>query len=340
MRYLLFFFCWMLTFSLQAMSLLPHAPARYVVQPGDTLWGIASRYLAKPWEWKLLWQANPHIKNPNRLYPGAVLALDFEQKKPYLHVLSNGTIKLSPHMRPMPAKPAIPAIPLSDIKPFLDASLVLDRDTLSNAPYILSFTTEHLLGGQGDEVYVKNLCPPPVSPGTTISYGIYRPCGEYRDPLTKDFLGFKAIMVGYAKLVAGGDPATVVLTDIIQGVQLLDKVMPDNYPPFNLYFAPKAPRQMIQGMIVDLPGDYKQGAVGLVVVINQGKNAGLETGDVLAVYRQGDMVPNPKCPPECVQLPPQRLGEVMIFRTFSKTSFALVMRSVRAIKPMDMVRNP
>lgn len=340
MRYMMFLFCLLVSMTVQAVTLLSNAPSRYVVQPGDTLWEIANRYLAHPWEWKTLWHANPSIKNPNRLYPGAILELSYYQKNPYLKVLSNGTIKLSPYMRPMPLEEAIPPIPLSDIKPFLDASVVLDRDTLSGAPYIVAFQTEHLVGGQGDEVYVKDLCPSPPPPGATFSYGIYRPCGQYIDPITKECLGFKSILVGYGELVKGGDPATILLTEIKQGVEKLDKVMPNNYPGFDFSFLPKAPDQSITGMIIDLPGDYTQGAVGLVVVVNKGKDAGLQPGDVLGVYSEGRLVPNPKCPPKCVELPPERLGEVMIFRTFSRTSFALVVRSIRAVRPMDIVTNP
>ena len=328
-----------MSLSNYALTLRPDAPTRYVVKQGDTLWDIANRYLAHPWEWKPLWHANPQVKNPNRLYPGAILELRSYKQNPYLRVLSNGTIKLSPYMRPMPLENAIPPIPLSDIKPFLDASLVLDKDSLSNAPYIVAFTTEHLLGGQGDEVYVKNLCPPAPPLGTTISYAIYRPCGQYIDPLTKNFLGYKALMIGYAELVRRGDPATIMLTDIMQGVELLDRVMPNNHPEFDFYFEPKAPAIPVSGLIIDLPGDYSQGAEGLVVVINQGKNAGIQAGDVLGVYSEGSNVRNPKCP-DCVRLPPERIGEIMVFRTFSCTSFALVVRSIRAIKILDKVSNP
>ncbi|WP_133128990.1 LysM peptidoglycan-binding domain-containing protein [Legionella nagasakiensis] len=340
MRYMMFFLSLILSVSAQALTLRSDAPAQYVVQSGDTLWDIANRYLPHPWEWKSLWHANPQIKNPDRLYPGAVLELHYHQQNPYLKVLSNGTIKLSPYMRPMPLEDAIPPIPLSDIRPFLDASLVLDKDSLVNAPYIIAFTTEHLLGGQGDEVYVKNLCPPVPRPGTTFSYGIYRPCGEYIDPTTKCFLGYKAILVGYAELVKGGDPATILLTDIMQGVELKDRVMPNNHPEFAISFEPKAPNHSVHGAIIDLPGDYSQGAAGLVVVLNRGKDAGLQEGDVLGVFSEGKMVSDPKCPPQCVQLPPERIGEVMIFRTFTHTSFALVVRSIRAVKPMDTVTNP
>src|SRR3989338_6653180 len=96
MRYLWLLIALLLTNPTQALTLRDQAPKRYVVQRGDTLWTIASRYLKRPWEWKSLWHANPQIQNPNRLYPGAVLVLRFANNQPYLHVLSNGTVKLSP----------------------------------------------------------------------------------------------------------------------------------------------------------------------------------------------------------------------------------------------------
>lgn len=340
MRYIVLLVFSLLFYPAHAVTILSDAPSRYVVQPGDTLWDIANQFLAHPWEWKSLWHANPKIKNPNRLYPGAELELNFYQSNPYLKVLSNGTIKLSPYMRPMPLEQAIPPIPLNEIKPFLDSSLVLDKDSLTQAPYIVAFTKEHLLGGQGDEVYVKNLCPKRPPQGSTFTYGIYRPCGVYTDPVSKAFLGYKANLVGYGELLQGGDPATVLLTEIMQGVRLKDRVMPNNHPGFDPSFEPKAPNNKLQGIIIDLPGDYTQGAVGLVVVLNLGKNAGLEDGDVLAVYSRGQVIKDPKWPRDFVALPRERLGEVLVFRTFSQTSFALVMRSTRAVRPMDIVTNP
>ncbi len=349
MRYLIFVCSLIVVFAGHAYTLRPDAPQRYEVQNGDTLWEISNRYLTEPWEWKSLWHANPQIKNPNRLYPGAIIELRYHHQNPYLKVLSNGTVKLSPYVHSTPMEEAIPPIPLSDIKPFLNGTLVLDHDSLDNAPFIIAYMTEHMMGAQGDEVYVKNLCPNyELPPGVTMSYSIFRRCGTYHDPITKRFLGYKASLVGYAELVRGGDPATILLTDIMQGVRLQDRVMPNNHPDFDLFFEPKAPTMPIHGSIIDVLGDFKQGAVGLVAVVNRGQDAGLQVGDVLGVYSKPRGVKDPNyryskkapCKFPCVKLPPERIGEVMIFRTFTHTSIGLVVRSIRSIALLDIVTNP
>lgn len=341
MRILLLIIFTLASFSTHAVLLHDSYPKKYVVKHGDTLWSIANQYLKKPWEWKSLWRANPQIKNPNRLYPGAILVLDFYKSTPYLKVLSNGTIKLSPAMRPMPLENAVPPIHLSDIKPFLNSSLIIDHDFLVNAPYVLAYSGERLLGGQGDEIYVKNLKPNPQLPaGVTISYALFRQGGPYIDPINDQILGYKASLVGYGELLRKGEPATLLLTTINEGIRLGDRVMPNNQPEFNLYFEPQAPSMPVTGSIIELPGDYTQGATGLVAVLNRGQDAALKPGDVLGVFSKARVVRDPVDLNQTVTLPKERIGEVMVFRSFSHTSFALVVRSIRTIHLGDTVGNP
>ena len=345
MRFLLFLFFFVISGFNYALSLKPDCPERYVVQSGDTLWGIASQYLHNPWEWKELWRANPDIKNPNRLYAGDELVLAYNDNKPYLKVLPNGVVKLSPSLHSSPAAQAIPAIPLDDVMPFLNESLVLDDDALSRAPYIVAFMGEHMMGGQGDEAYVKGLHPRRELPeGGSIDYSVFRQKKNYQDPITGEPIGYNASLVGEARLIAGGEPATILLTDIKEGIKISDCVLINNSPEFDLYFEPKSPAVRVSGQIIDMPDHMPNGdnetAIGGVVVINRGDRDGLQSGDVLGIYRIPHKVRDPKDSMVPVKLPPERIGEIMVFRVFTKTSFALVIRSTRAVYLYNTVANP
>ena len=72
------------------LTIKPDAPDRYVVVPGDTLWGISERYTDAPWRWPDLWNMNKEqIRNPHLIYPGYVIILD--RDKAQLSIAPPGT---------------------------------------------------------------------------------------------------------------------------------------------------------------------------------------------------------------------------------------------------------
>jgi hypothetical protein len=350
----IYLFVLLISFSAKAqlISLKDHYPQKYVVQPGDTLYEIAAKYLNKPWEWKKIWRDNPRIKNPSRLYPGAILTLRFFEGAPYLTLLRRGTYKLSPHARPRPSQEAIPPVFLSDILPFLNGSRVFDYDELKETGYVVGYNGEHLIGGQNDEIYVKDL----RHPKGELSYALYRSGGVYTDPNNPDInLGYVAIFLGEAQLIKYGEPATLELTSITQGIRIKDRVIPNNKAEFKLYFEPQAPDVKVNGEVIDLINNKAQVATNQIIVINKGKKDHMTPGDVIAVWQHPRAVEDPlvkkslrsfwgftKPDPKegVIILPKERIGEAMIFRTFTHVSYALIVRSTRAINKKDLISNP
>jgi hypothetical protein len=89
-----------------------------------------------------------------------------------------------------------------------------------------------------------------------------------------------------------------------------------------------------------MPSGSSQGAVGNVIALTKGTKDGLKAGDVLGVFGKERIVKDPKNYLVPIKLPPERIGEAMVFRAFTNTSFALVVRSTRAIYLLDTVANP
>jgi hypothetical protein len=324
----------------------PDYPDRYVVVKGDTLWDISSRFLNDPWLWPQVWQINPKIRNPHLIFPGDVIVLYYVDGKPYLTLEGVAgvvppkeieTVKLSPQVRYDSLEKAIDTVPRSAIGPFLYRPRVVSKEEIDNAPYIVSSYEEHLISGTGNRVYAKK-----VTNEAIAQYGVIRPGEVYRDPDTNEVLGYEVVRVAAARVVRGGDPATLTLVNAKREVLNGDLLLPSEEGELDFTFFPQPPRDAINGKIISVFDGVSQIGQYNVVVLNRGKRDGLVPGHVLAIYQAGKKVPDPQgaASTSWVTLPDERAGVLMVFRTYEKVSYALVMRATRAIHLYDRVTNP
>ena len=326
--------------SVASVTLRRHHPLRYTVKPGDTLWGIAAKFLIKPWQWQALWEKNKHVRNPHILYPGNIIHLIHVNGRPYLRVKNGGTIKLSPKIRWEKFYTPIPTIPISDIKHYLSGSMIFNsKKQLSKLPYVLELQTEHVGGMMGSEFYARGLTSKNIK-----QYTIYKTGIAYRDPKTKRVLGYEAVEVGHAKLIKYGDPATFVITRQTQEIKPGNRLMPDKGRIFTANFMPRPPHGKIQGRIVAILDKGIQSIGHLfIVAINLGQCNDMKPGYVLTIKQPGKTIIDKfqtKSVNQRIKLPSSNAGEIMIFRTFKNMSYALVMQSTQLIHIGDIIETP
>ena len=314
-------------------------PQRYTVIAGDTLWDISGKFLSEPWKWREIWRANPQVNDPNLIYPGDTLTLSYVDGQPRVTLSrgeSRGTIKLSPRVRSTPTVEAIPSIPLGAINAFLISNRIVDdAEQFQNAPYIVAGNAERVLSGSGDRIYVRGTLDPRHS-----VYGIFRQGKTYTDPQTEEVLGINADDIGGGEIVATeGDVSTLVLQRSTQEVRLGDRLFSSEERAINSTFMPAAPQAPIDGLIIDVPRGVTQIGEYDVVTLNKGRRDGLTEGNVLAIYKTGETVRD-RINGESVKIPDERAGLLMVFRTYEKLSYGLVLQANRSMSILDKVRNP
>lgn len=311
-------------------------PDRYTVVRGDTLWDIAGRFLRSPWRWPDIWHVNPEIANPHLIYPGDVLELVYIDGRPQLR-LRRGTLKLSPSVRSTPWDGAIATIPVDAIAPFLSRHYVLGREELDRAPYIVDFADEHILGGAGQKAYVRS-----IHDSSQLKFEIVRGGDAYKDGDTGEILGYDAQYIGSSQLQRTGDPATLFINSTKREAIIGDRLIAASEERAAANFTPHAPAMPTEGNIIAVFGGVDQIGQYHVVVLDRGQRDGLAPGTVLRIDQRGETIRDVVTPDsrDTVKLPDEEAGLLMVFRSFDRVSFGLVMHATRVMHIGDKVRNP
>lgn len=372
----------MLTIGLlQADEIMLNAdqPESYVVQEGDTLWDISSKFLQEPWRWQEIWQVNPQIADPHLIYPGDVISLSYQDGSPVLSLERSGsstpqsrsrrsgrTVKLSPQILSSEHDDAIPSIPIDVIEQFLVRPLVVTADEMDDWPYIVSNYDNHLIAANGNRVYVRGLS------GSSRSqrFSVYRKGSAYRTGTGngQTTIGYEALHVADAIIEKTGDPATAVIVNSTREVLVGDRLVAQSTTDIRTDFVLRSPSNSINGNVISVIDGVSEIGQYQVVVLNIGESDGIEAGNVVGVYQSGkviadrvnvakdwrvrvrsdgaydgdafkDYLGRKKAAGEEVQLPEEYAAVVMVFRTFGRISYGLIMEATSPVHLNDIVRN-
>ncbi len=354
-------------------DLLPNAPDTYIVKRGDTLWAISGLFLKGPWRWPELWGMNlQDIRNPHLIFPGQQLYLEKIDGRARLSTRLGGsqggvptdTVRVSPRTR-FESLPdgSIPALSSAAIEPFLAEPLIVDGPTFDEAPRIVATQEGRVLLSRGDRAYARGESRGSVGKalsdarGQPLDFRVFRNATPLKDPSTGAILGYEAQFVGKAELVRGETtrqtvdsegkavteivPATIDIVRAKEEMRVGDRLIPE--PPREMVsYVPHAPVSRIEGQIVSVYGSaVTYASENQVVVVNRGTQDGLERGHVMAIRKDGERLADRTDPAKPqIKLPNERNGLLMVFRTFDKLSYALVLQVTDGVKVGDRFNNP
>ena len=321
--------------------------------------------------------ANPHLIYPgdvvNLTYEGGrpMLTVDRGGRQ------GDRSVKLSPEIRYIKQQEAIPSIPIEVIREFLTRPLVVSEEDMNSRPYIVSSYDQHLVNGPGNEIYVRGLPedtdqrrysiyrkgPAYVSNGEVLGYeALYvgdALVRKFGDPAT-------AVVTQAEREVFNGDrlipqsetdinsdfiprePDGSVSGSIISAIDVLSEIGQYQVVVLDLGRS--------DGLAVgNVLGIYRKGAVITDRIEKSGDGkpvAGYGSnplsnlvGDAIKTKQDFDdtdlvgYLGRPQASGEKVQLPEKYTGVLMVFRTFDRVSYGLIMEAEGAVHLDDTVKN-
>ncbi|MGV8932383.1 MAG: LysM peptidoglycan-binding domain-containing protein [Luteimonas sp.] len=348
-----------------AQGLRSDHPDTYVVVRGDTLWDIAGKFLQRPWLWPEIWQANPQIRNPHLIYPGDIISLAYldrvgVQPGPRTDAQPINAIPLSD------IEPFLKDLRVVDNFDQLPYVVSLEEDRLRGSQGQVAYIRGLPTARPGERYLVVR---PTVRYTHLTRSGLccdlmHTDDLDYRGRRTIDFqnywanvvmpdkgnelLGFEMMRVNVGTItrgeVGGIKASTLVLDEAGREVRTGDRLIAVDAQPYDLQFFPHPPKQQMaygRARVLAITDNLTFGGPRDVVALSVGAREGVDNGTVFSIWREGSNVVDrvEKGPDRDsqsvffenkVRLPDEFAGHVIVFRTYDKVSYGLVMDSIKS----------
>lgn len=270
------------------------------------------------------------------------------------------TVRLSPRIRYQEARGPLTTLQTRAIEPFLAQPLIVEEAELQLAPRIVAAGENRVMMGRGDRVYARGPAEAPLldDQQKIKQYRVFRNARPLKDPDSGEILGYEAEFLGKAALVRSEGstevpdgngrvdtmlvPATIDIVSAKSEMLVGDRLAPEPEREF-LSFTPHAPTSAASGRIMAIYGGnaVANATQNQVVVINRGKRDGMESGHVLAILKDGQQLKDRTDPGRAlIKLPNERNGLLMVFRTYEKLSYGLILDVNDAVRVGDRLASP
>ena len=320
--------------SVPCLAVAAEQPAVYVIQKGDTLWGLSGKFLDNPKHWPNLWSKNPQVTNPHLIYPGQTVR--FVNGK--LEVVPSDTSGAQ-KAAAAPTQP-VQAEEVAEEKIFTvrgNEGWLMEKE-LNPTGRIIAGQHGRLVLGEEDTVFTDIGSNHGGADGA--KYTILRKSRVVKHPLSNDELGFRVYPLGMVQLTKVTElNSRGIISSSFKEVEPGDLLVP--YQPVKRRgVALKMTTKPLNGVIVDSATGNASIAAGDVVYLDMGLSQGAEPGNLLYVIRKV-AIEKMLVDRYVGELPSEVVGALVIVEAANNTSTAIVVKSIDAIfKGNEVVSAP
>ena len=308
-------------------------PELHVVQKGDTLWSLCSKYYGDPWRWPRLWAVNPMITNPHWIFPGDVIRVGEG---------GTGAAALpaaAPAEGPRPGLMSVNRVGAESGNAIMLRELgFIEAKDLDQAATIGGSREEKIMLSSGDQAYLRSPPKSPLRPGER--YSVFKTDTDQAvvDAETGKTYGYLVRIQGdlVVNQIAENDVARGTLVDTVLPIERGARVS-----AFVRQFKriePRASEVNLQARVIATFEPNLLLGHGHFIVLNRGKRDGVQVGNRTFVIRRGDGYRatleawekhDPKSPKEVV-------GEILVLDVRDNASVAWIARSTKELKVGDI----
>ncbi|WP_298577056.1 LysM peptidoglycan-binding domain-containing protein [uncultured Luteimonas sp.] len=351
-------------------------PDTYVVVRGDTLWDIAGRFLQRPWLWPEIWQANPQIHNPHLIYPGDVISLAYLNRVTATEGPREATAQPINAIPLSDVEAFLKDLRVVDDFEHLPYVVGLEEDRMRATQGQVAYI-RGLPGASAGQRYA--VVRPTVRYTHLDRSGLccdlfHKDDLDFRGKRIADFqqywtnvvtpdkgqelLGYELQRVNVGTItrgeVGGIQASTLLLDETGREVRVGDRLIPVDAQPYDLQFFPHAPAQQLEygrARVLAVADTLTHGGPRDVIVLSVGAREGVDNGTVFSLWREGtNAIDRVEKGPDRdadtvfyenkVRLPDEFAGHAMVFRTYDKVSYALVMDSIKPTRIGYHLKHP
>jgi hypothetical protein len=304
-------------------------PELHVVQKGDTLWSLCSKYWSDPWRWPRLWAANPMITNPHWIFPGDVIRLGEGG------LGSTAFVPAGPAEAPRPGLMSVNRVGAESGSAIMLRELgFIEARDLEQAGTITGSREEKIMLSTGDQAYLRYPEKAPLRAGER--YSIFETDMDH--PVVDTTSGK---VYGYMVRIQGDMVVSQIAENQIARGTLTDTVVPiergARVSAFVRQFKRVEPRASDVNLEVRVIGTFEPNILlgaGHFVILNRGKRDGVQVGNRTFVIRRGDgyratLEAWEKHDPT---MPKEVVGEILVLDVRDEAAVAWVVRSNKELK--------